>query len=328
MNKRVIAISLIIVLSLLCIALLVAYYELGPDLRCYLPEGRLADTGWSVRNFTSGERERCYSLYIPPDIDPNQPSPLVVSFHGFLFNPNSHALISQWHKLARDAGFLVAYPQGTSYPLRWNAGEPWGIADLNDVQFFLDLLDDIAEIAVIDSTRVYVNGFSNGGGLSVRLACDVADKIAAIGSVAGAIVDLNDCNPSHPVPVMAFHGTADPVVDYYGRGMRSSLLRRGAGFTNAPTEFLGAEDWTSRWAEYNGCDPVAEAIDTWGDVIGVHYTACDDDAEVYLYTIEGGGHTWPGGWPIPFLGETSGAINATKELWGFYQNYQLETPQQ
>lgn len=323
-RKPTIFIPVTVIIGILFIVLGVTYFEVGPEVRCLLPEEGLAEAGWSARTVRTSGQERCYFLYTPPSLNNTQPSPLVVSYHGFLSNPNSHALITKWHEFASEEGFIVAYPQGTKFPQRWNAGQTWGAKNVNDVEFFNDLLEDVTAISSVDLNRVFVNGFSNGGGLSVRLACDAADKIAAIGSVAGAVVDLQDCNPSRPMPIMAFHGTADPIVNYYGKGMQSALLRRAADLTDAPKEFLGAEDWTSRWAEYNGCDQNVESLATQGDVSGIRYTGCDNDALIYLYTIDGGGHSWPGGWAIPFVGKTSSDIDATKELWGFFQNYQLD----
>lgn len=87
---------------------------------------------------------------------------------------------------------------------------------------------------------------------------------------------------------------------------------------------MGAEDWVAAWAEGNGCDPTPEVIPSQGDTSGVRYVGCDEDAAVILYTIDGGGHTWPSGWSIPGVGKTSQDIDATAELWQFFQAYRLE----
>jgi polyhydroxybutyrate depolymerase len=292
--------------------------------RCQLPEGASAEAGWAARTLDSGGLERCYYLYAPPTYETSQPLPVVFSFHGFLSNPESQALISGWHKLAAQEGFLVVYPQGRKFPQRWDSGLTWGNSDVDDVQFFRDMLDDLSSMAAVDHSRVYVNGFSNGGGMTVRLGCEAADLLAAMGTVAAAVVSDGECSPSRPVPVMAFHGTADPIVPYAGGEMRGWLLRWGAGVTNAPTYFVGAEDWVATWAEGNGCDPIPETVPAQGDAIGVRYTGCDAEAEVILYTIDGGGHQWPAGWPIPAVGKTSQDIDATRELWAFLQEYRLE----
>ncbi len=106
--------------------------------------------------------------------------------------------------------------------------------------------------------------------------------------------------------------------------MRGRPLREGAEWTRAPTHFLGAEEWTARWAEGNGCMPEPESIPPQGDVRGVQYTPCNQGADVILYTIEDGGHTWPGGVPIPIVGKTSKAIDATEEMWRFFQAYERD----
>jgi polyhydroxybutyrate depolymerase len=301
------------------------YWMVGPAVQCEFPEQGAVEAGWAARTLVSGGLERCYTLYAPPGYDPAQPLPVVFSFHGFLSNPESQALISGWHKLAAQEDFLVVYSQGQKFPQRWDSGETWGDLDVDDVQFFRDMLDDLSSVAAVDRSRVYVNGFSNGGGMTVRLGCEAADLMAALGSVAGAVLSMEDCSPARPVPVMAFHGTADPVVNYEGGDMRGWLLRWAAGVTDAPTYFVGAEDWVATWVEGNGCDPTPEIILPQGDASGMRYTGCDEKAEVILYTIDGGGHAWPGGWPIPLVGKTSKDVDATEELWRFFQGYRLES---
>ena len=321
---RILLVILAAILIVLCAAVALTYWLVGPSLACERPSEGPVRPGWSTRTVTSGDLERCYHLYTPPDYDPTQAAPVVFSFHGFLSNPKSHSLITGWHQLADEEGFLVVYPQGTSFPQRWDAGETWGVSDVDDVQFFMDMVDDLSAVAAVDQSRIYVNGFSNGGGMTVHIACQAAERVAAIGSVAGAIVSMEDCSPSRPVPAMAFHGTSDPIVKYEGGDLEGWLLRWAAGLTSAPSYFLGAEDWTAAWAEGNGCDPAAETIPPQGDVRGIRYTGCEQDATVVLFTIDGGGHTWPGGMPIPFVGKTTYDIDATEELWEFFQAYSLD----
>jgi polyhydroxybutyrate depolymerase len=313
-----------IVLGFILIVAGVTYWMIGPAPRCELPADGSAEPGWSARVVNSNGTERCYFLYVPDDYDPNQPMPLVFSFHGFSSNPNSQSLISGWHKLADKEGFLVVYPQGTDFPQRWDSGTTWNVTEVDDVQYFLDMLEDVSTVAAVDTTRVYVNGFSNGGGMTLLLGCEVADKIAAIGIVSGAVVGIEGCNPSRPLPVMAFHGTSDPVVPYEGGDMHYRLLQWGAVETHAPSYFIGANDWVRIWAEGNDCDPNPESIPAQGDVSGIRYVGCSDHAAVILYTIDGGGHTWPGGMPLVITGKTSSDINATDMLWQFFQRYQLE----
>jgi polyhydroxybutyrate depolymerase len=323
-KKRVLLISVVAILIVLIAVAVGTYWMVGSAVRCELPGETAVEPGWSARTLISGGLERCYYLYAPPAYESAQPLPVVFSFHGFLSNPESQALISGWHKLAAQEGFLLVYPQGQKFPQRWDSGETWGDSDVNDVQFFRDMLEDLSSVATVDRSRVYVNGFSNGGGMTVRLGCEAADLMAAMGTVAAAVVSMEDCTPSRSVPVMAFHGTSDPVVEYEGGDMRGWLLRWAAGVTDAPTYFVGAEDWTATWAESNGCQPTPEAISPQGAASGVRYTGCDAGAEVILYTIDGGGHAWPSGWPIPLVGKTTHDIDATEELWAFLKDYRLE----
>jgi polyhydroxybutyrate depolymerase len=329
-RKRILLIVVVVALLPLLAVAVGTYWATGPALRCQLPTDGSAGEGWSARTLVSGGIERCYYLYAPPGLDPVQPAPVVLSFHGFLSNPDSHALITGWHALAREEGFLVVYPQGTQFPQRWNAGSTWGDSDVDDVQFYRELLDHLSTLTAVDRSRVYVNGFSNGGGMTVRIGCEAAELVAAIGSVAGAVVEMEDCDPSRPLPAMAFHGTADPIVPYEGGEMKGWLLRWAAGVTDAPTYFVGAEDWVALWAEGNGCNPVPETIPQQGDVYGLHYTGCAQSAggapaaDVVFYTIADGGHTWPGGIPIPGVGKTTNDIDATREMWQFFQAYRLD----
>jgi polyhydroxybutyrate depolymerase len=323
-HRPLVAFAAIVLFLCLIAAAAGAFLTTGPSLRCTAPLQGPAQTGWSARTVVSGGLVRCYRLYIPQSYDPAQAAPVVVSMHGFVLNPDTQATLSGWHKLADREGFIVVYPQGTSYPRRWNAGDTWGADGVDDVQFFRDLLDDLSTVAAVDRSRVYVNGFSNGGGMSVRIGCDAADAVAAIGSVAGAVVDMTACAPSRPVPAMVFHGTADWVVPYDGGLIWVLPLRYAAELVHAPRQFVGAEEWVATLAGLNGCDPTAELLPPLGDVLGRQYTGCDQDAKVILYTIEDGGHQWPGGTTIPGAGKNTMYIDATEEMWRFFQAYRLQ----
>ena len=323
-RKRILLIAVVSILVLLLAVAAGVYWMVGPAVRCELPDEALAEAGWTVRTIVSGGLERCYFLYAPPNYDPAQKLPVVISFHGFLSNPESHALITGWHKLAAEEGFLVAYPQGTEFPQRWASGPDWQ-AQVDDVQFFRDIVADLSDVAAVDLSRTYVNGFSNGGGMAQRIGCDAAELVAAIGSVAGAVEPTQqDCTPSRPVPAMVFHGTDDPVVIYKGGEVEYLPLLWLAKALGAKPVFVGA-NWVTNWAEANGCAPAPEPIEAPGSIEGVRYTGCQGGADVVFYQVGGAGHTWPGGWPIPGgLGKTNKDIDATEEMWRFFQEYTLE----
>lgn len=255
-------------------------------------------------------------IYIPSSAVSIDEPPLVMSLHGFTSNMYQQREFSQWDKVADENGFIVVYPQGTGFPRRWNASPPpFGIDPTDDVGFLRALVEYVNSEHCIDLTRVYVNGFSNGGGMSHRLACEAADVFTAVGSVAGAHGDFGTCEPSRPVPVIVFHGTADTVVPYGGG--------RSGGF-----DLPDIQQWTQDWAMRNSCDLRAREIDAPDsvDYAGINYTDCSDGAEVILYTIEDGGHTWPGGGVQPefFVGTVSRDISASEFMWLFFSQYRQE----
>lgn len=266
---------------------------------------------------TSSNQVRKFLLYVPETYNPDTPTPLVISLHGFVEWPAHQMEISGWNDLADEFGFVVVYPSGTRFPLRWHAsGIPGTQQDTtDDVAFIADLIDLLAAEYNIDRSRVYANGFSNGGGMSHLLACELPDRIAAIGGVAGAyFYPWENCNPSRPVPVIAFHGTADPIVPY-GGGDESHT---GDPFPVVP-------EWVETWARRNGCDLDPLALPSVGEVDGIQYQDCEQNAEVHFYTIEGDGHSWPGGGYLPafIVGHTTRDINATEVIWDFFKDYSL-----
>lgn len=258
---------------------------------------------------SSGER-REYLLHVPRSYDASTPVPLVITLHGFAQWPANQAYVSQWNKLSDEEGFIVVYPSGTSFPKRWRAA--WDGNDPEaveiEVQFFRDLLDRLSQNYTIDQERIFVNGLSNGAGMSLRLACALPERVAAIGGVAGAyLVDLGDCPGG--VPGIFFHGMADPIVPFEG----GSSERFELPFPNIP-------DFVEDYAQLNHCQLVPQAFLSEGNVTGVSYEGCDPGADVVFYTIADGGHTWPGGKPLPerITGKTSTELDATRLIWDFF----------
>jgi len=256
------------------------------------------NNGWLE---VDGER-RAYLLYVPDSYNPAEPAPLVITIHGFSQWPAHQAQLSRWNDLADRHGFLVVYPAGTDFPLRWRSG---GQAGNQDVRFISALIDRLEREYNLDPSRIYVNGMSNGGGMTFLLSCALSERIAAVGMVAGAYsLPWEACNPERRVPAIVFHGTADPIVPYQG------------AYQDTP-------GWVARLAKENGCDLEPEALTADGSVSGVRYTNCE--AEVIFYTIEGGGHTWPGGGYLPAIltGPTTRDIDASQRMWEFFQEHPL-----
>ncbi len=277
---------------------------------------RIADK--STGTILSSGEKRAYLLYVPESYSPDTPVPLVIVIHGFAQWPAHQAYVSRWNELADEQGFLVVYPSGTSFPRHWRAaGDVPGSGSLSiDAQFISDLVDDLQQDYSIDPARIYANGLSNGGGTSFLLACELSDRIAAIGSVAGAyLYPLDECTQDRPVPLIIFHGTADPIVPYLGGPSASFDIP----FPNIPA-------WVKAYAAHNHCASEPQILPSSGnDVSGMHYTGCEQGSDVLFYTIAGGGHAWPGGNPIPpvIAGRTSQSISATRLLWDFFKAHPL-----
>jgi polyhydroxybutyrate depolymerase len=267
--------------------------------------GKAALSGDSVWTLTSGGIPRVVDLHVPPGYDPTTPIPIVLNFHGFTSDPIQEEVLSLMDPEADAANFIVLYPLGTGAPLSWNAGACCGTAaatGVDDIQFVRDILDQASAQLCVDSKRVYATGMSNGGFLTHRIGCELADRFAAIAPVAG-VLGVPTCTPSRPVPVMHFHGTADPLVPWNG----SSVL----GFISVPDSIAG-------WVARDHCTGSPVQTYSHGDASCSSYQQCDGGAEVTLCTIDGGGHTWPGGTPVPSLGYTSTDLSATDAMWTFF----------
>ena len=258
--------------------------------------------------------EREYIVYIPKSYDRSKPTALVISLHGAGGWPKQQMDLSRWNALADRERFIVVYPSGTTGggPRIWHTD---GAGEKRDVRFISDLIDSMEQRYNIDPRRIYANGLSNGGGMSFILSCRLSRRIAAVGLVGSAqLSPWRTCANDDPVPMINFHGTADSMAPYNG----------GSSWV-APVQLPSVQRWCTNWARRNRCDPdpIDSAVDA--EVIRRQYMHCAEDASVVLYTIRGGGHTWPGGEPLPewFAGRTSTRIDATREMWKFYQAHPL-----
>jgi polyhydroxybutyrate depolymerase len=229
------------------------------------------------------------------------PTPLVLNFHGLQMD----SALQRWVSLMDDEsdadGYVVAYPNGIGKS--WNAGFCCGTAqqqNLDDVGFAVEIVNKLSPIFCIDPNRVYSTGISNGGHMSYTLACERADVFAAVAPVAGVITTNEACAPSRPVSVLHFHGTSDAIVSY------------SAGIAG-----VGAVQTTQNFAALDGCSPTSSVTLTQGSVSCQTWSGCTSGNDVELCTVNGGGHTWPGGNPT-FLGTTTHDVNATQMMSQFF----------
>jgi len=172
------------------------------------------------------------------------------------------------------------------------------------------LIDKLEAAYNIDPNRICADGMSNGGGMAFALSCRLSDRIAAVGAVAAAQTpEWDRCGDSRPAPTVAFHGTADPFALYQG------------GSSPVSTDSVpNIRDWTALVARRNRCSGDPSVTRLTASVRSLAYTNCAENADVILYTVEGGGHTWPGGKPLPerMVGRTTGEINASRVMWEFF----------
>ncbi len=245
---------------------------------------------------------RQYRLHIPSTYQGN-PVPLVINLHGYNSNAEQQERVSQMSVKADQMGFIVVHPEGLGSPQTWHVGSR-AEADA-DLQFISDLIHHLQSQFNIDRARIYATGISNGAQMTDRLGCEMADVFAAIAPVSGGYPPSQKCRPTRPVPVVAFHGTADKVIPYEGQGQ---LL-------------LPAREWAAAWANRNGCNPTPTVTFQYGEVTGETWGTCQDGAEVRLYTIEGKGHSWPGSDMPPQI--TTKDIDATDVIWEFFASHAM-----
>jgi polyhydroxybutyrate depolymerase len=256
---------------------------------------RTGGAGSFVETIESGGRERSFRLFVPEGVAATSSTPLVLNFHGFGSNAIEQEVYSGMTQKAAAEGFITAAGDGVGES--WNGGgccPPANREGVDDVQFVRDMVASIASRYCIDPARIYATGMSNGGFMSNRLACDAADLIASIAPVA-AFLGVRDCAPARPIAVLMFNGTADPLVSYPA----------------AAGSYGG-------WGDLNGCTGEPEEVFANGDSSCVSYPECADGATTSFCTVEGGGHTWPGSFPIPRLGNTTADLSATDAMWDFF----------
>jgi polyhydroxybutyrate depolymerase len=278
------------------------------------------------RTLTVDGRQRSYIVHVPPGYDAETPTPVVLVFHAAGMNARLMILFCQMHKKSDEAGFVAVYPNGTGAAnlfLTFNAG---GVATKgpnrrpDDVRFTAALVDDLAQVVNVDAKRLYATGLSNGAIMCYTLAAELSDRIAAIAPVAGAAT-TKEIHPSRPVPVLHFHGTADTFVPPAGPGEKTPRF----------LSFLSLDESLRIWTRHNGCpdEPTVtqlpDAADDGTRVTRKVFGPGTNGAEVVLYLIEGGGHTWPGQKsPLALVGKSTADISANDLIWEFFQKHALQ----
>lgn len=278
---------------------------------------------------------RRYLVYAP-QIDASQPVPLVFVLHGGGGSPEMYEDVTHFGEKAREEGFILVYPAGTGRLrserlLTWNAGHCCGSAmeqGIDDVGFFRALVDQMKNDFVIDDSRIYIAGHSNGAMMAYRLAAEMSDVFAAAGIVAGTIggypTPESDTlsvipQPANAVSIIHIHGMADKSVRYEG-GVNSdeALSRRND---------LSVAESIQFWVEANQCDTDATREERDEGLVFVEIYACaETETTVELISIVDGGHAWPGGTVLRRAADRpSERVNATDEIWAFFSAHPRPT---
>jgi polyhydroxybutyrate depolymerase len=287
--------------------------------------------GPDTRKLDVAGTPRSYRLTVP-EAPGDQPRPLVLDLHGLGFTAEAQAGLSGWEKLAAGESPIVVQPEAVN--------GVWAVTpdDANtDVAYLRAVIEAVAAEHCVDRSRVYADGISMGGLMASVLACKAADLVAAVGMVSG-MQWKPECDGAPVKPAVVLWGTADCVLPYFGGlGPCLAVGPPGRVVPTAPLPpgkdmgFPPAETVTASWATHNGCRPAGD------ESVAEHVTlrrwrACRDQAIVDFYTIDGGGHTWPGNQGLhdgdaangdTGRGTTTVEIDATATLWSFFQQFQL-----
>ncbi len=264
---------------------------------------------------------RNYLIHVPRGYNAKKAAPLVFAFHGgggnmdYMAKDKYYGLISK----SDQEGFVVVFPNGYS-KLRsgklatWNAGACCANArDTNsdDVGFVRAIIGNVAAELNINRARIYAIGMSNGGMMSYRLACEMADTFAAIASVAGTDNTLA-CAPRKPVSILHIHAANDDRV----------LFNGGAGDKfrdeSKVTDFTSVPATIAKWVTSNQCNSKPQRVLEKQGAYCDQYSHCNANVKVQLCVTESGGHSWPGGHK-PRIGATpSQALSANDVIWNFF----------
>jgi polyhydroxybutyrate depolymerase len=278
--------------------------------------------GDHTRNLKVSGRDRSYFVHIPKKSDGKTPMPVVLALHGAAMNGPMMTAFCGLNKKADEAGFIAVYPSGTGMGifLVWNAGGRTCKDRADDVAYIRAVLDDLSGVVKVDPKRVYATGMSNGAMMCYLLAAELSDRIAAIAPIGGTMA-IERANPKRPVPVIHFHGTADTFVPFNGPGKGSPKFMK----------LKSVEDSIQTWVKIDGCAEKPESVslpDKAKDGTTIErktYGRGKDGAEVVLFVIKGGGHTWPGQEPpVGFIGKATKNISANDLLWEFFQKHPMK----
>jgi polyhydroxybutyrate depolymerase len=246
-----------------------------------------APSGVSHGTLVVDGQSETYRVFRPPSLDPKVPSPLVLALHGSSFGGDKMASLGSWDAKATSGGFMAAFPDWG-----WDAFQA---PPNEDVTLISRLLDRIESEFTIDKTRIYIVGASTGAEMAYVLACQLSDRVVAIASVLGEMVN-DDCRPARPVSILEMHGTADSALSYDA-----------------------AASAIQRWVTLDSC-----ASNPLQSVSGITKTSvwsdCREGTVVRFDTVDGGQHRWFGSTVEHDSPPLPGEPDATTVVWDFFRN--------
>jgi|HubBroStandDraft_2_1064218.scaffolds.fasta_scaffold42393_2 polyhydroxybutyrate depolymerase len=254
---------------------------------------------------TAGGVSRTALIHVPANAV--RPAPLVLNLHGSGGTAAGQERDSAMDAVADAHGFIVAYPQAAialGDGFAWNIpgqplldGRPVPPGANDDEPFVRALVETLERDEGVDPRRVFVTGMSGGGRMTSQLGCDLPGLFAAIAPVAGLRFPAS-CESARALPVLAIHGTGDRVNPYEGHG--------SAYWT------YGVQDAERRWAAHNACGSAPEVASIAPGVTRTAYAQCRGGADVWLYSLAGVGHEWPGG------PNKTTMLDADETIWSFF----------
>jgi polyhydroxybutyrate depolymerase len=286
----------------------------------------MAQAGVQERSFNYDDSLRTYILYVPESYEGGADWPLVINLHGYLGSAEQQMTYSDMNAVADMEHFLVAYPNGLTMTSTlsdlppngqgWNSSPEgdrlyFSADNVDDAGFLVEIINHIDRDYKVSSDRVYAVGFSSGGSMSYRLACEQSEVFAAIASVAGPARATLPCEPARVIPILHIHGTTDPNFEYDGPG---------DSFTKSREETIGF------WADQNSCNE-GQSVREYPNINLADSSTAELQqlnnckAEVAQIKVTGGGHHWPGSNNLyfpPFFGNLNLDINGSNEIWNFF----------
>lgn len=275
----------------------------------------------------SGGWDRVAHVHIPVGYKSNVAAPLVLAFHGAGGSGEMMLLRNGWAAKADQEGFLVVAPTGLpsrprlkpdfrANPQVWNSGQLNPVSprtQVDDVQFTMDLLEELKQRVPYDEKRVFVTGHSNGAGMTFRLGAERSERVAALAPVAG-MLSVADPKPAKPLPTLFIIGTKDPLQPLEGGEVSLPWGTR----SNPPV----SQHLTS-WAKAIGCATTPSTLSDKDGLKKVEYASLTKGPSLTVIYIEGHGHEWPGGrsgLPETVIGVDTKKLDATDAIWSFFKD--------